>query len=396
MKKINILIISIDTDGVGYYRLLNPHSSITDERFNITIRISTDPTLNLSDEEYISQYDIIVYNKNLIFHNQDYYKMFMYIVHKHNIKMVYDIDDYWILDNTHINYNQWEKSNAKESTENLLKHSDFVTTTTGLFADKIKEINNNVHIFENAINKNEQQWRFENKIKSDKIRFLWGGGISHLPDLNILKKSINLLDDDFRKKTQLYLCGFDLRVKTPKGIIKGNPLNSPWDKFENIFTNNKRWVDNTEYKKFLNEYSNLNFGINEKFRYSEFYQRRWTKPILTYGTMYQESDIVLAPLKNMPFNYYKSQLKVIESGIYKCPIIASNFGPYKIDIENGVDGFLIDENKPLEWYEKMKWFVDNPNAIEDMGEKLYEKIVSKYEMNVVTNKRLEFYSKIIN
>jgi len=39
----------------------------------------------------------------------------------------------------------------------------------------------------------------------------------------------------------------------------------------------------------------------------------------------------------------KSQLKIIEAGIHKCPVIASNYGPYTLDIEDGKHGFLINE-----------------------------------------------------
>lgn len=395
MEKINILALSSDTDGVGYYRILNPHSCINENNINVEIRLLMDPTLNLIDENFINKFDLIVYNKGLPFKNLEYENFFNFLLKKNNIKLVYDIDDYWVLNSTHLNYSSWKKSNSKDLIENTLKKSDYVTTTTQLFADRIFELNSNVKVLENAININEYQWVSENKISSDKIRFLWGGGISHMPDLKLLKDSFTMFDNDFLDKSQLYLCGFDLRVRTPHGIIKGEPSSSQWTHFENIFNNSGKWVKNNNYRDYLNKYDDFNYGINNDFR-DEFYQRRWTKPILTYGTMYQEADVVLAPLKNnMLFNYYKSQLKVIEAGVYKCPIIASNYGPYTIDIEDGKDGFLIDEGKPSLWYEKMKWFIDNPSAIKEMGERLYEKIINKYEMGVINNKRIDFYKSII-
>jgi glycosyltransferase involved in cell wall biosynthesis len=396
MSKINILVLSSDTDGVGYYRLLNPHSYMTDENINVEIRLFQDGTLNLAFEPFVSQFNIIIYNKHLIFPKPEMEKIFYEIVKKHNIKIIYDIDDYWIISPTHINYKSWKLSKSKEIIEDLLKKSDYVTTTTPLFAERISELNSNVQVLENSLNSKEFQWRFENKIPSDKIRFLWGGGISHMPDLKLLKDSFSSFDKDFMNKSQLYLCGFDLRMRTPHGVIKSDPKTNQWTFFEHIFTNNGKWVKNNDYKNFLNKYDDTNYGINEDFRYSEFYQRRWTKPILTYGTMYQEADVVLAPLKNnLLFNMYKSQLKVIEAGIYKCPIIASNYGPYTLDIEDGKDGFLIDEDKPNLWYEKMKWFTDNPSAVKEMGEHLHEKIMNKYEMSVITQKRINFYQNIL-
>jgi glycosyltransferase involved in cell wall biosynthesis len=397
MSKINILVINTDTHGVGYYRLLNPHIYMNDSDISVTIRQLADGSLNLGDENFISKFQIIYFNKNLAFPNKETSSKFNNIIQKYNIKIVYDIDDYWMIDKSHINYNQWKKNETDKIITNIIKSVDYVTTTTPLFRDKIMEINKNVVVFENALNPNEYQWDYKNKIESDKIRFLWGGGISHLPDLNLLKKSFTLFDDDFLSKTQLYLCGFDLRIRTPDGrVMKGSHIGNQWVKFEEIFTNKWKWVKNNNYKKYLLEYNDENYGVIDEFR-NEFYQRRWTKPILTYGTMYQEADVTIAPLKDtMMFNYYKSQLKVIESGVYKSPIIASDFGPYKLDIENGKDGFLVDNGKPNEWYEKMKWFTENPTAIKEMGESLYEKVTSRYTIDIVNKKRIEFYKSIVN
>ncbi len=396
MPKIRVLALSSDMDGVGYYRILNPHLSIDDPEVEADVRLLTDGSLNLADENYVRNYNIIFYNKSLFFPKKEMAQVFEQLIKKYNIKIVYDIDDYWILNNTHLNYEGWKKTNSQELIEKLIKYSHHVTTTTPLFANRISEINNKVFVLENSLNPNEYQWRVENKIKSDKIRFLWGGGISHMPDLRLMKDSFELFDKEFMNKSQLYMCGFDLRVRTNKGVFKGDPKTNQWTFFENIFSNNGKWVTNPRHKEYLNTYDDSNYGIKEEFK-DEFYQRRWTKPILLYGTMYREADVVLSPLKNNNlFNFYKSQLKVIEAGIYKCPIIASNYGPYTLDIEDGIDGFLVDETKPDIWYKKMKWFVENPNAIIDMGEKLYEKVMSRYSMDIVCKKRAEFYKNIVN
>lgn len=183
-------------------------------------------------------------------------------------------------------------------------------------------------------------------------------------------------------------------------ITQDNPKRSLWTQFECIFTNDYKWVNNPEYQSYLFQYDNTNFGRNEKFL-SEFYNRRWTKSISEFGTMYYEADVCLAPLKsNHEFNHKKSQLKVAEAGAHKCPIILSNYGPYTIDdIEGKFDGkpkgFLIDENKS-NWYEKMKWFSQNPNAVVDYGENLYEYVKNNYSTDVVCKKRAEFYKSIVD
>lgn len=399
---INILILSIDNDGVGSWRLLTPHSCINEPDINIDIRYMNDHTLPLLNEQFLSNYQIIVYNKKVPFLEEKYQEIFDDILKRNNIKRVLDIDDYWMLDSSHINYHLWKQSNGKQSTIEELKKADYVITTTSIFEKDILEHNKNVVVLPNAVNQHELQWT-SNKKQSDKVRFIWGGGITHVPDLRLLTDSFKAFDKDFIQNTQLYLCGFDLRLKTDKGVAKSDWKNSPWTIMEDIFTNNFKYVTNPEHYSWLRQCDDGGkdtYGVNEKF-INEFYQRRWTKPILLYGTMYNEADVALAPLKsNLVFNLRKSQLKIIEAGVHKCPIIASNFGPYTIDdIEGKTDGkpkgFLIDENDRLGWYEKMKWFKNNPNAIKEYGDNLYNYIIENYSMDVVNKKRIEFYRSIV-
>jgi glycosyltransferase involved in cell wall biosynthesis len=100
----------------------------------------------------------------------------------------------------------------------------------------------------------------------------------------------------------------------------------------------------------------------------------------------------------------KSQLKVIEAGFYKKAIIASDLGPYTLDLKhclnhgNFVDGnaMLVDENRNhSDWAKYIKKLVENPSMIKDMGERLYETVKDTYDLNVVTKNRAEFYKSLI-
>ena len=100
----------------------------------------------------------------------------------------------------------------------------------------------------------------------------------------------------------------------------------------------------------------------------------------------------------------KSQLKVIEAGFYKKAIIASEVGPYTIDLKhclkNGefVDGnaMLVQENRNHgDWSKFIKKLVTNPNLITDMGERLYETVKDTYDLRAVTKTRCEFYKSLI-
>jgi hypothetical protein len=236
---------------------------------------------------------------------------------------------------------------------------------------------------------------------------MWIGN-SHLEDLKLLNGLVNKFkSDNLLDKVQFVLCGFDLRgnitminpetgEQTQRPI---KPMESVWYKYEQIFTDNYSTVSEG-YKNHLLSFSKEEYeGIE-----NEPYRRVWTKPVSTYASNYNLFDISLAPLADNTFNKVKSQLKVIEAGFYKKALIASNVGPYTIDLKHALkngeftDGnaLLVNENNNhSDWAKNIKKLVDNPNMITDLGERLYETVKDKYDLNNVTNTRAEFYKSLI-
>jgi glycosyltransferase involved in cell wall biosynthesis len=286
-----------------------------------------------------------------------------------------------------------------------LKVSKYVSTTTSIFADEIKKINNNIVIFPNAINPNEPQFK-EPTPPSDRLRIGWLGGSSHLHDLQLLDQSFSKLSK-YKDELQFVICGFDTRgsvteINAQTGEHKKRdilPHETVWARYEEIFTQNYSTVSD-DYKKYLLQYSKDNFenAINEA------YVRVWTQPVTSYAKNYSKFDVSLAPIKNTMFNRVKSQLKVIEAGFYKKALIASNLGPYTIDLKhslqngNFVDGnaLLVDENRNhSDWAKCIEKLVKNPNMAKDLGERLYETVKDTYNLSTVTKARAEFYKSIV-
>jgi glycosyltransferase involved in cell wall biosynthesis len=284
-----------------------------------------------------------------------------------------------------------------------LRVSKYVTTTTELFADEIRKINKNVIVFPNAINPNEPQFK-EPTIESDRLRVGWLGGSSHLHDLQLL----NLAQKpQYKDKLQFVLCGFDTRgtvteINQQTGEHKRRdilPHETVWAQYEKIFTQNLTTVSE-EYKKYLLQYTQESYP-NEL---NEAYVRVWTQPVTSYAKNYSKFDVSLAPIKNHMFNRMKSQLKVIEAGFYKKAVIASDVGPYTIDLKhclnhgNFVDGnaLLVNENRNhSDWSKYIEKLLKNPNMVKDMGERLYETVKDKYDLNNVTKDRASFYKSVI-
>lgn len=404
MPKIKVLCVPSDRTGVGKFRSLDPHVALQNlygDDFHVDIIY--DPPYG--DLDYWKNYDIVTFHRSI---GPDFDQSLRLIktLRALGVKTVCDIDDYWMPGKEHPIHDIIKFHKINEKILAQIKEADYVTTTTTIFADEIKKHNKNVFIFPNAINPKEPQF-CEPTLPSDRLRIGWLGGSSHLHDLQLLDQSFGKLHT-IKDKLQFVLCGFDTRgtvteinKQTGEHVKRDiRPEETVWAKYESIFTNNYNYVSE-EYKKFLLLYTQQDYGnLN-----NESYARVWTQPVTSYAKNYSKFDVSLAPIKNTMFNRVKSQLKVIEAGFYKKAIIASNLGPYTIDlvhsskngtfVENG-NAFLVDENRNhSDWAKYITILQKNPNLVTDLGERLYETVKDKYDLNNVTKDRSEFYKSII-
>ena len=407
MSKIKILAIPSDKHGVGKFRVMDPYKFIGDNHSNdIHVDISYNADNN---DEFFLNYDIVVFHTFIHQTNHDDNINRINWLKSNGIKVIMDIDDLWFVDQRHPMYHQVKASKIGEMKIEMLKLVDYVTTTTSIFAQTIKDRLKikNVEIFPNAVNEDEPQYKI-NKTESDKIRFGWLGGSSHLFDIELMSNGISTTHNSYKDKVQFVLCGFDLRGTVTEIDSQTNqqrnrpikPNETVWYKYEKIFTDNYGVISD-EYKTYLNSFTDTPYDdVNEPYR------RRWTKEINSYATNYNTFDVSLAPLVESLFNANKSQLKVIEAGFHKKAIIASETDPYTLDLISAVDNGVFNKNgnallvnpkrNHKDWAKNMKRLIENPNMIEDLGERLYETVKDKYSLKKVCQDRVEFFKSIIN
>ena len=403
MNKIKVLVLPSDKTGVGKFRSVDPHVCLQNNHSDeFHVDIDYEPKVN--DLNYWKNYDIVHFHRT-IGHDYDNSVNLIQRLNKLGIVTIMDLDDYWLPTKEHPVHQMVIQTQLHKKIIENLKVAGHVTTTTSFFVNEISKFNKNVYVLPNAINPKESQF-CEPTIKSEKLRFGWLGGSSHLHDLMLLDGLFQRMEP-YKNKVQTYLCGFDIRgsvteinsetKEQTKRDIK--PEETVWYKYENIFTDNGKLIS-PEYQQFL-----LKFKEEDYSQFSdEYYHRIWTRPVQTYAKNYAKFDVSLAPIKNHIFNKVKSQLKVIEAGFYKKALIASNLGPYTIDLKhsldhgNFVDGnaLLVDESRNhSDWFKYAKKLIDNPNWAYDLGERLYETVKDTYDLNVVTKTRAEFYKSIV-
>jgi glycosyltransferase involved in cell wall biosynthesis len=405
MTKINVLVLPSDKTGVGKFRSVDPHIFLQ-KLYPDDFHIDIDYNPQVNDLNFWKKYQIVHIHRTIA-QNYDNTPILLKTLNDLGIITIVDIDDYWMPGPEHPIYDLIKTHKIHEKIVANLKAASYVTTTTTLFANEIRKFNKNVIVLPNAIDPNEPQFK-EPTIPSDKLRVGWLGGSSHLHDLMLLDGSFSKFNDIERKDLQFYLCGFDTRgtiteINRQTGEQKQRPIRpeeTVWNKYEQIVTSKYRGMSQ-EYIDFLGNFKEEEYP-NE---YDQPYVRIWTRPVQSYAKNYSKFDVSLAPIKNHLFNRMKSQLKVIEAGFYKKALIASEIGPYTLDLKHGLkngeftkDGnaLLVSENRNhSDWHKFIKKLSTNRNLVVDLGERLYETVKDTYDLNVVTKTRAEFYKSLI-
>ena len=137
MSKIKILVVPPDRYGVGKFRMLDPFKYIGE---NHSEDVHVDLVFNLENrDELFDGYDIVIFHS---FIHQTTHKENIDRINwlkSKGVKVIMDIDDMWFVDQRHPMYHQIKQSGMGEMKIEMLKLVDYVSTTTPIFANTIKE-----------------------------------------------------------------------------------------------------------------------------------------------------------------------------------------------------------------------------------------------------------------
>lgn len=253
-------------------------------------------------------------------------KKFFTLFRKLGSKVVVDIDDSWHRDED-ILYNTTKHSEDLYiwSTESSISSADLVTTTTKRLSEYIKPLNDNVVVLPNAINSKEPQW----KVVDRNIDMTFGylGSTKHERDLR-------LVNYNFKENGKECLVA-------------------------------------------LKEYEDI-IGAT---KVSEL------KDIDTYGTMYDEIDISIAPLVDTHFSRMKSPLKLVEAGFKKKAVICQEIPPYTDHTDLIEHCLTVPVNGS--WKDAIESLT--PEKVKEMAEGLHKVATENYNISKVNEKRYETF-----
>lgn len=348
--------------AVPYYRMQKPHEVLS--RLHPEFDYISSNTINV-DDSVIKQTDLILLTRHQ--EPED-----LKLIQDTGIKWGVDLDDYWHLQQTHLLSQMYKENAIPEKTVDTILAAHFVITSTELLAEKIYPFNKNVHVIPNGIDTKE--W-VSNKVKSNRIRFGFTQGTTHIEDVELIAKDVerSLSDDLFIKSGQICLCGYTGQPDKPSISIG----------YERMLTGNLSTLD-PKYRKSLIKFRYVN-NINQP------YKRVGAIDVKQFYKIHNELDIIVAPLKEGEFNSCKSNIKMLEAGFMDCAVMTHNVEPYSrlMTKENSFD---LSEKSFYEW---QKYILNNPDCVQDKAKALKES-VKEFDLDKITIKRKELYESLFN
>lgn len=248
------------------------------------------------------------------------------------IPVVMDFDDYWILSTKHELYDEWKK---RGETKRLMRFFDFnihFTTTTPLLKSKIDRFayNKGACVLPNGMIDDEG---YRKPIKNSVVKFGWMGATNHITDLMHI---------------QHLLQGYGYNISVPKN-------------YELVFRNRFNYYNPLKVPEYLN--------------------------------LYNQFDAIVVPLDNNSFNTFKSELKLVEAGFYKKPVIISDVEPYSKYLKHGENCLVV--KKMRHWAKYCKMISEDKELREKLGNNLHEDMKKHFDLRNTTKKRYEYFKNII-
>jgi len=379
-KKLKILAAPANEGGCSYYRVIAPLRKLAEQYPDkIEVRFDFNP-LGIVEEgekkgswqpnwtfENIKWADVVVCN-NIANWGGPYTarvvgksKEFGKFVH-------YDTDDLLTdLYEGHRLYDVYKDRGLEEITKVIYANADLVTVTQRKFAERVKEFCGGVlAIVKNAIDYDLPCWNVPKSPSPRKrlTRVGWAGGIHHEEDVKEFGGVPHFVNQR-AGRDKVHWGFYGAPIKNAGEEIDAWQ-HEVWQNYKKILLSGFRGARNWDIYSALSPDS--------------------------YGGLYSQVDLAIAPLQMNPFNDSKSEIKVAECGRYKIPLIASDVGCYDETIVNGKTGYLIPHDAPRsEWVKVLTKCLNNPKHIREMGENLHAISEEYFNLNKVAKHRLELY-----
>lgn len=235
-------------------------------------------------------------------------------------RVVYDIDDnLWAIPSANLAHRHYPPRELKK-VDAVINACDCITTSTLPLKKFLEErFQKQVFYIPNHI------WHrdLEVKPKNEKVQIGWAGSYTHNGDFD--HHLVNVLRNLPKDKVDIFCVGFHPQYLKP-------------------FSTLVPWID---FKEYHEKFCALNWDI---------------------GVIVAEENL---------FNRCKSNIKYLEYSQARCVSVAHGVYPYSTTIDDGVDGFLVNNTK-YDWKSHIYRLIEDEPFRLKMADKAYEKIKAQF------------------
>lgn len=356
--------------GCDYYRIVLPFIYLQkDPEWNKNNSVEM---LWISQDEPWIECDILIYNKLINTSINDLREM-----QSKGMKIVVDMDDYWVLPPSHANA-EWNRSGNDKLTVEHMKIADLVICSSLRLQEQVREFNKNTVVIPNALPFGEGVYQPGPKQERDKMHFLYAGGYSHLPDVKLLEGKFRKINSEpfIKDRARFILVGYDKAKQHQKVYANKKDYDEKNDKFT------------IEVKEIKGPYDDM---LNI-FKHTCSYEVYPTLPIPEYMNYYDMVDVGLVPLADTSWNSMKSELKLLELATRDIMGIVSSVSPYS-DLRP-CEGICFVE-KPDDWLSYIRKSVKEPLWVKEQGLKMSEWVKENYELRKWNLTRAEVLNSLL-
>ncbi len=257
-------------------------------------------------------------------------------------KVVYEIDDAFdCLEPWHPQYASYGQPARQEAIRAMMAQADAVQVSTGWLAKRYASHAKRIHVVPNMVEL--ATWPRADRLRKDGLfKVLWAGSPSHSGDLDLI---IPVMEKFLGSHKDARLVLFGQEIKD---------VRLPADQVQNI-----SWCEFEEYPSRLAEI---------------------------------DADVALAPLADVPFNYGKSNLRILQYWASGYPVIASNVGPYADACGATDSGILCDTAE--EWLASLETLYADRKFGKAMADSGFE-AVKAYDVLPHVKEIETFYSSLV-
>jgi len=320
-----IIWASAMSDGVNLHRIATPARSIAN---SIVLPLGFQETPKLATH--------IVFNSLYTYTAGQQQAMLEYC-RSQQLKIILDIDDYWKFQKNHSNYTESQVNNYAEEVQFCIKNADLVWCASKKLQKLCKQLNNNAHYIPNCIVSSQNRSPIE---QANRFGYVASAN-NHLHDLANLQGSLQKIRNS-KSNIAIGWCGYQKRCEDS-------------DKMREMIA--------CAGSHFVAEYL----------------------PPQMYMWHYKHIDVALAPLEKTEFNRFKSNLKALEAGHMGCALICEDLEPYA-ELQHEFDCLKVQDGN---WHDAIEKLANDKELAHNLAANLQQKIYSDYNIENVTQKRLE-------